>query len=203
MCEPKRRQQEQPERGVQLGFYAFLKFYEAVQGSSKLKTVDDFVKSPYYRAFVKFGRYCIDTKVIDPEDYLQWLLQKNKKIDRWTSDQLYTDFIIEHLRKEKADEALRRAIEWSLKWEEKHSSPAKDCLRFGNSNAICYAITAGQLSAWIIYNCESGRGLLESLTSEQLTMIWPYIDSDIWQTKFQNFSSDQVFVSSALEDLGW
>ena len=52
MCEPKRRFQEQDERGVQLGLHAYLKFYELTQGSAKLKTFDDFATSPYYRAVV-------------------------------------------------------------------------------------------------------------------------------------------------------
>jgi hypothetical protein len=203
MCEPKRRQQEQGERGVQLGFYAFLKFYETMQGSIKLKKVDDFIKSPYYRAFVKFGRYCVGVRAIAPENYLQWLLQKNKKIDRWNSDQLYTEFLIQYLQKEKVDDALHRAVEWSLTWEEKYSNPACDCLRYGNSNTICYAITTGHLSAWIIYNCESGRKFLESLSPEQLAMIWPYVDTDAWQIKFQNYQSDQIFLSNLLQELGW
>jgi len=42
MCEPKRRRMEQSERGVQLGFQAYIKFYEMAQGSAKLKTFEDF-----------------------------------------------------------------------------------------------------------------------------------------------------------------
>ena len=42
MCEPKRRFQEQDERGVQLGLHAYLKFYEMTQGSARLKSFEDF-----------------------------------------------------------------------------------------------------------------------------------------------------------------
>ena len=52
LCEPRRRRQEQNERGVQLGFQAYLRFYEITQGSARLKTFDDFADSSYYRAFV-------------------------------------------------------------------------------------------------------------------------------------------------------
>lgn len=204
ICEPKRRRQEQHERGVQLGFRAFLKFYEVSQGSSRLKTFDDFAESPYYRAFVKFGRYCVNTHAIDPEMFLDWLLKTSKKIDQWATDQNYTLYLVDYLlRREKADAALRRAIEWSLDWEERQKSPAHDCLRFGNTNAICHAITAGKISAWIIYNCESGRSLLENLSSEQISIIWPYIDSDVWQHIFANYPADREFVSQTLTDLGW
>jgi hypothetical protein len=40
LCEPKRRMQERNERGVELGFQAYLRFYEMTQGSAKLKTYE-------------------------------------------------------------------------------------------------------------------------------------------------------------------
>ena len=48
LCEPKRRWQQEKETGVQLGFRAYLRFFEITQGSAKLKTYGDFVASPYY-----------------------------------------------------------------------------------------------------------------------------------------------------------
>ena len=78
VCEPKRRHQEKDERGVQLGFQAYIRFYELTQGSAKLKTFDDFVESSFYRAFVKFGRYCVAIKAINPARFTEWLLKQNK-----------------------------------------------------------------------------------------------------------------------------
>ena len=46
MCEPKRRRSERSERGVELGFQSYLRFYEIAQGSARLKTFDDFADSP-------------------------------------------------------------------------------------------------------------------------------------------------------------
>jgi len=75
LCEAKRRRQEQNERGVQLGLQAYLRFYETTQGSAKLKTFDDFAESPYYRAFVKFGRYCVNIRAINPARFIDWVLK--------------------------------------------------------------------------------------------------------------------------------
>jgi hypothetical protein len=58
-----------------------MKFYELTQGSARLKTFENFATSPYYRAFVKFGRYCVDTRAINPTRFVEWLLKNNKKID--------------------------------------------------------------------------------------------------------------------------
>ena len=202
MCEPKRRRMEKDERGVQLGFQAYIKFYESMQGSAKLKTFEDFAESAYYRAFVKFGRYCLVIRAINPARFMDWLLKNNKKLDRWCSDQLYTEYLIEYVRVEHVDDALARSIEWSIAWAEEHDAPAQDCLRYGNTNIICYALTAGRISPWCIYNSDSGIEFLGSLTEDQVAMIWPYIESDVWQKKFRDYPADVECVKDILKKAG-
>ena len=203
MCEPKRRRLQRDERGVQLGLQAYVRFYETMQGSAKNKTFDDFETSSYYRAFVKFGHYCVNTRVINPERFMAWLLKQQKKIDKWCSDQIYTEYLTNYLTLEAVDDALARAMEYGLDWAEKTNNPAHDCLRYGNANAICHAITAGRISPWVIYNSESGQKFLGELSPDQVTMIWIYIDSDVWQKKFQTYPADQEYSKEMLKQAGW
>lgn len=203
MCEPKRRRMERDERGVQLGFQAFIKFYEIMQGSARLKTFEDFCESAYYRAFVKFGRYCVNTRVINPARMMEWLLKHNKKIDHWCSDQIYTEYLLDYLKVENVDDAIARAIEWSIDWAERNESQPHDCLRYGNANVICHAVTTGRISAWAIYNSASGLEFLESLDQTQIAMIWPYIDSDVWQRRFRDYPADVEYVKDILKKAGW
>lgn len=203
VCEQKKRYQESSERGVQLGLQGYLKFYEYTQGSAKLKSWDDFATSPYYRAFVKWGRYCVGAKVINPARFIEWLLNGNKKIDNWCSDKLYTEYLITYVQKETVNDALARAIEYGIDWSEKSAAPSHDCLRYGSVNSTCYAITTGRISAWVIYNSESGQKFLNELNAEQVSMIWPYIDSDIWQKKFVDYPADQEYAREILTQAGW
>ena len=80
LCEQKRRYQDESDAGVQLGFRAYLRFYEITQGSARLKTYADFAESPYYRAFVKFGRYSQSIRCVNYTQFLEWLLKNNKKL---------------------------------------------------------------------------------------------------------------------------
>ena len=203
VCEQKKRYQEQSERGVQLGLQGYLKFYEYTQGSARLKSWDDFAASPYYRAFVKWGRYCVAVRVINPERFLEWLLNGNRKIDHWCSDRLYTEYLVTYLQKETVNDALARAIEYGLDWSERTGSPAHDCVRYGSVNATCHAVTTGRISAWVIYNSESGQKFLTELNTEQVAMIWPYIDSDVWQKKFADYPADQEYAKQILTQAGW
>ena len=203
MCEPKRRRLQRGDRGVQLGLQAYVRFYETMQGSAKSKTFEDFETSSYYRAFVKFGHYCVNTRVINPERFMAWLLKQQKKIDRWCSDQVYTEYLVNYLTLEAVDDALARAMEYGLDWSEKTGNPAHDCLRYGNANVICHAITTGRISPWAIYNSESGQKFLGELSSDQVAMIWSYIDSDVWQKKFQTYPADQEYSKEMLKQAGW
>lgn len=203
MCEQKRRRFERDEPGVRIGFQAYLRFYETQQGTARLKTHDDFCESAYYRAFVKFGRYCVATQVINPSRFMDWLLKNQKKIDNWCSDNLYTEYLQWYLPAEAVDDALARAMEYSMTWSETNGHPANHCLRYGNTNKICYEITTGRISPWVIYNSESGQKFLSECSSEQLAMIWPYINSDVWQKKFHDYTADQAYVTDILKKAGW
>lgn len=203
LCEPARRHRARNERGVQIAFQAFLAFYRDLHGSSRLKTLNDFDVSPYYRAFVRFGHYCVNTRVIDPDAYLHWLLTSKIKIDHWAQDQNYTEFLQSWLCREPADRALRRGIEWAECWAHDNHSVAQHCLKYGNANVLCHAIVSGRLSAWLLYNCDSGQEFLGKLTSEQIEITWPYIDSDQWQRTFRDHVADQLICQTQLAEAGW
>ena len=202
-CEPKRRALQKDEPGVRLGFQAYMRFYETMQGSARNKTYEDFAGSAYYKAFVKFGRYCVDTRTINPAQFMAWLLKAQKKIDYWCSDKVYTEYLLYYLQVEAVDDALARAIEYSITWHETTGHPAHDCLRYGNTNAACFAITTGRVSPWVIYNSESGQKFLSSLDSTQVAMIWSYIDSDAWQKRFAERPEDQAYAQQILTRAGW
>ena len=110
LCEPKRRWQQETETGVQFGLRSYLRFYETTQGSAKLKSYADFVASPYYNAFVKFGRYCVSIRAINFASFVDWLLKNNKKLDYWCKDTFYEEWLLEYLKKEAVQDALERAL---------------------------------------------------------------------------------------------
>jgi hypothetical protein len=194
---------EREEAGVRLGFQSYIKFYELTQGSAKLKSFDDFADSPYYRAFVKFGRHCVAIRAINPARFVEWVLKQNKKLDYWCKDTIYTEYLMDYLRVENVSDALARAMEFGIDWADTSGHPAEDCLRYGNSNTMTYAVSVGRISPWIIYNCESGQKFLSELDPTQIAMVWPYIDADFWQRKFKDYPADQEYAKEILTKAGW
>lgn len=188
---------------MQLGLQAYLRFYETTQGSAKYKTYEDFSKSPYYGAFVKWGRHCVNINAINVKAYIEWLLKNNKKLDHWHKDSMYDEYLQQYLKHEALTDALQRAIEYSIKWGEERELPPHDFLRYGNSNAVTFAINTGRISPWIVYNCASGQQFLQNMNTEQIQIVWPWIDSDFWQKKFRDYPADQAYAEEILKQAGW
>lgn len=203
VCEAKRRHQERDEIGVQLGLQAYLRFYEITQGSARLKTFEDFAGSPYYRAFVKFGRYCVSIRTVNTARFIDWLVRQNKKIDHWCRDSVYTQYLSDYVQSENATDALARALETAIDWSQQTANPDRDFLRYGNDNMICHAITTGRITSWVLYNCNSGVEFLDRINADQVTMIWSMIDADFWQRRFRDYPADTAYIKDMLAKAGW
>lgn len=205
LCEQKRRWQQEKEVAVQLGLKAYLRFYEITQGSAKLKSYEDFAKSPYYNAFVKWGRHMVAIRGINPTQFLEWLLKNNKKIDYWLKDEFYATYLHEYLRREAVQDALERALNEMQDYADNHpelKNGFSDYFKFGNTNRILHHIATGRISPWIVFNCESGVAFLESLSEEQIGMIIHWIDPEHWQRKFKDYMADTEWVKDILQKAG-
>jgi hypothetical protein len=200
-CEPKRRWQQEKETGVQWGLRAYLRFYEYAQGGSKQKSYADFVSSPYYTAFVKYGRHQVALRNVNFNSYTDWLLKNNKKLDYWTQDKLYVDWLNDYVRKEAPQDALERALTEMQDYADTHTdlkNGFRDYFRYGNANRICHHITTCRISPWVVYNCDSGVEFLDQLDETQVAMILPWIDPDYWQTKFKDYPADVAWCREVL-----
>ena len=204
LCEPKRRWQQETETGVQFGLRAYLQFYETTQGSAQLKSYADFVASPYYNAFVRFGRHLVAIRCINSNSFINWLLKNNKKLDHWTKDKFYEEWLFEYVKKEAVQDALERGLRTMEEYANGDSGLASfsHYFKYGNHNRICHHITTARVSPWVVYNCDSGIEFLESLNEERLAIILPYIDPDYWNRKFKDYVADVEWCKHILKQAG-
>ena len=205
-CEPKRRWQQEKEVGVQFGLQAYLRFFELSQGSAKTKSYEDFVTSPYYTAFVKFGRYMIDVRAVNPKAFIEYVLKQNKKIDHWTHEVVYLEYLHQYMRKEAVSDALERALTEMQKYVDENTelfpNGFRDYFRVANPNRVCHHIANGRISPWIVFNCDSGIAFLGELGEEQVTQIIKMIDPEYWQRKFKDYLADTEWTKQILKDAG-
>jgi len=203
ICEYKHRWIERDRRGNQLGFHSWIQFYTKHSTSRKERTYEEFIKSAYYTAFVKFGNYCLEINNINISRYVDYLLKEKIRIDTWSSDSNYNAFLIDYLKTEDALDAVKRSVEYCLEQANDEKIQPHDYLRYGSRNRICYAITTGKISPWILYQSTSGVKLLDELAEDQVKMIYDYINPVQWAIKFNKETEKVTEVKNLLSELKW
>ena len=85
----------------------FQRFYEIHQHNVKPKTYDEFCKSAYYNAFIKFGKFIMQINPLYPEKYIDYVILSKIKLDHWARDDLYEAYLIDTLKAEPVEAALQ------------------------------------------------------------------------------------------------
>lgn len=199
LCEKKRRWLQEKEIGVQLALQSFVRFYE-LNSIGSTKTYSDFVASPYYNAFVKFGRYVHHLKAVNFKYFVDYLLRNNIKLDHWTHDKHYEAYLYNYLKTENVQDALARSITTMNEWGAETGAEFNHYFLYASPNRIVRDIINGRISPWCVYNSTSGIDFLASCTPEQIELMFTIIDPDFWKTHFKKNHEDTEFVKKIIAE---
>jgi hypothetical protein len=200
ICEQKRRHISRNEKHVQAGLLTFQKFYDFAQKGKTKKTFDDFVDSPYYTAFVKFGSFLVNTNPIYPEMFIDYVVKSGIKIDHWCRDELYDTYISELIKNEPADGAIQRSITTMMDWSDKNNAPWEHYFAYVNLNRATHDIKEGLISPWLVLNTKSGKEMLQRMNDEQLEIIGAVIDPQHWIKKFKSLPADIELIKDVVKE---
>lgn len=200
ICEKKRRHLAKDEKHVRAGFVAFQKFYKINQKSSKDKTFDEFVNSPYYTAFIKFGSFLINTAPIYTERFIDYVLKSGVKLDHWCRDELYDTYLLDLIKTEPADGAIQRTIKTMMDWADKNDAAWEHYFKYVNLNRAVHDIKEGLISPWLVLNTNGGKDMLKNMNDEQLEIIGPYIDPQFWLKRFKTLPADAELVKDIVKE---
>jgi len=200
VCEKKRRYIAKNEKHVQMGLLTFQKFYDFAQNGKSKKNFDDFVNSPYYTAFIKFGSFMVNSSPIYPERFIDFVIKSGVKLDHWCKDVLYEQYVIQLIKEEPADGAIQRTIETMINWAKKNSAQWEHYFAYVNVNRAVHDIKEGLVSPWVLLNSKSGKDLLKQMNDEQLIIIGTVIDPLYWSKRFKSFPDDVALVKDVIKE---
>lgn len=202
MCVKKRRHMEIETAGSRFGFRTFQKFYELTTKSKKPKTQQEFIDSPYYTDFAKFGNHLCNLKPIYPEQYIEFVIMGGVKLKDWTKDAIYDLFVIDMIKKEPPTSATERTITEIMEWSEKNGTPFNLFFSTITANEGAYLIKTGRISPWVLYLCESGEKLMNRFSEDHSNMIGEVIDPGYWMKVFKKSNDDVEYIKALLEQAG-
>jgi hypothetical protein len=200
MCEQKRRFLQKDERRVQLGYQTFIRFYQLCQKMEKEKTYEEFCKSPYYTAFVKFGSFLSNVKPLYPHKYIDYVVTSGVKLDHWCREELYEKYSINLILKETMETAIERSIKSMMDWGEEKEAPWHDYFKYASLNRATQDIRDGKISPWLVLNCKSGKEMLSNFNDEQLQIISRVMDPKHWAVRFQRVPADVEIVKNITKE---
>jgi len=192
-CEKKRRWQAKDNQDVLVGFSSYDLFYR-IEMQSKPREYKDFVDSQYYTAFVKYGNYCINTRVIDQEQFTRWLIKNKVKLKDWPTDKMYLLFVQDHCKRESVERALERFVQ--------HASTTQYFDTFWESASgyiIADWVEMGKISPWIIISSKRAERAIGEMPNECVNRIANCIDADYWAKKRQLNPHDAHFVQEMID----
>jgi len=201
-CEQKRRHLQKNEKHVTLAYQVFVTFYQKSLNFKGIKTYEEFCKSPYYNAFVKFGSYLNNVRPLYMEKYIEHIVTSGIKLDHWCRDEHYEKYVFELIKKESVETALERSVETMTVWAQDNNLSWNQYFTNASVNRIVWDIKDGKISPWLLLNCKTGKQALGTFNDEQLNMIVNILDPGHWAVKFKRQPLDVELVKQIAKQAG-
>jgi hypothetical protein len=200
VCEQKRRALAQTERHVLLGFDTYNRFYKKTQNAKQDKTYEEFRKSAYYNAFVKFGSFVSNVNPLYPERFIDYVVTSGVKLDHWCRDELYDSYVVDLVKREPVNVALERSIKHMISWGDANNAQWNHYFHYVSLSRAAYDIKDGKISPWLVLNSSSGKDMLRKFNDEQLNAIMVIMDVPFWMNKFKKAPDDVELVKQVVTE---
>lgn len=187
---------------MKFGFFAYQRFYAIMMRGQKPPDYDNFMKSQFYTAFVKFGRHVLDINAINPTEFIDFLIKAEVKVDSWTHQSVYATYLRELSKRESADAALERNLLLMQQWAVETGHAWTDYFRLVPAPLAVMQIRSGRISPWVLYTAGSGLELLGRFTPEQMALVQQSIDPEFWSAKLERHAEDVDVIRAALDEAG-
>lgn len=200
VCEQKRRALAKNEKHVLIGYETYNQFYKLNQNSKGNKSYEDFARSPYYNAFVKFGSFVSNVNPLYPDKFINYIVTSGVKLDHWCRDELYDNYVVELIKKESVETALERSISHMIDWSNTYNASWNHYFLYVSLSRATFDIKDGKISPWLILNCNSGKDMLRKFNDEQLSAISTIMDLPFWLSKFKKYPEDVELVKQVVKE---
>jgi hypothetical protein len=200
VCEQKRRALARKDKHVILGYETYNQFYKRSQNSKGDKSYEEFAKSPYYNAFVKFGSFVSNVNPLYPDKFIDYVVTSGVKLDHWCRDELYDKYVVDLVKREPVEIALERSIVHMQNWGDDNQAQWNHYFLYVSLSRATFDIKDGKISPWLVLNSVTGRDMLKKFNDEQLTAISAIMDVPFWMNKFKKLPADTELVKQIVKE---
>lgn len=198
-CEQKRRHMLKDDISSRMAFMAYLRWYEVIQ-RDKNRSFRDFCSSEFYIGFMKFGHFLMKIKPINSKQFVDFIITKNIRLDKWCDDNMYYDFVSDFVKRESPEDALERSIATMMSWAKDNKTEWQMYFQSATLIRISRDLREGRLSPWLILNTKTGMTAMRRLPDSELSTLNAVISPSFWLRRFSTYNDEVQFIKSVAEE---
>lgn len=184
-CKKKKLMESIGEVRLLKAYDLFCHWYRRSFPSYRLKTGEEFTKSPYFQLFVDLSEYGIKSEIPSTRWYLDWLINNRIPSRKWLLETTLKEYLSKGSRTEDAVDHAVRSLEKVSNWCDDRELGIEDFFENVPTNSAVKMILGGIISPWLILCSENSHKMLDRFNDEQLDSICNFLDLDYWDKRLK------------------
>lgn len=182
--------------------YTLFDFWFRYNGlAKKSKTIEQFMKSPYFNLFIGFEKHVAASRVHSRE-FLKWLVDTRVNSRDWTKESVLAAFSSFYSKNCEAVPSMTKTLENIAVWCDQHGIDSGDFFRYIGPGEAIQWMRNGKLSPWVVLVSEKSMQMFERMSKEQIDFSGELMDLDHWEARFRSSPSETDVVKKSLEGMG-
>lgn len=168
-----------------------------------VQPVKAFLHSKFYGAFMRFAKFCKETRIPDPEMYIRYMIQLDAQPAMWTNNQIYASFI-EHMdRNVPPIKNAKITIETLFNTAEDLGCTVDLVFDKIDPNDLIQLLIQRRLSAWFLLKSPKFHKFYsQRMSKEQRMLLETIVIPKIWAAKLKKHPEDVEKIESFVKALG-
>lgn len=182
--------------------YELFAFWFQYNGFSKkkAKTFNEFLKSPYFKEFVKMNAAIKGVYMFNKKDFVVWLSENKIPIDHWARNSIIERYKTDHDRRGRGLDHFNKTIENIVLWcDIKNYAYHQFFEHISVSDAMLW-LQSGKLSPWYFLNTDKINLLWARMSEAQLEFMLSFIDIDYWEARFKVNQTEVQTIKDIIND---
>jgi len=160
-----------------------------------------FVKSRYFRSFIKFTEFVKATQMTDPDLFIKLMVEKTMQPTIWCNDQVYSMYL-EHLEFNISPlRQIQITVRTMCKIADIAECEVEDVFELLPMTEILHLIRQRKLSPWVLLNSVKFKAVVDRASEDEHEALGSLIHSMYWQYKFEKHPEVVQVVKKCVKEL--
>jgi hypothetical protein len=199
-CEQKKRAYEIASPVGQAGFIHYTAWMKLKK--FKAQSIDAFMSSRYYRAFLRFAEMVITAGISKPERYIQLMVDGGITPDLWHRDQCYKMYLDWMDNQEDPLSQVASSIMCLMDLAEKEEVDYRKIVEHLGAQRILSLIGQRKLSPWFLLHSSAVQAFLKGLDPEHLKNFDRAINIGAWVERLQENKDIRAEIKQVITEVG-